>query len=83
MDVYQEVFDSFEKNEGAIDAYALLWAYSTAKDEPKLLALRQCVLEHGLNETFYDFQKINWIIVRNRLAEHLKPSTPGKNGGEK
>jgi HEAT repeat protein len=74
------------KSAGHKGDYAVLAASSSAKDEPKLKALRERILQRNSDEAFYDYQKVNNIIIHNRFAESLKnakePEGP-TNAGEK
>jgi HEAT repeat protein len=50
--------------------YEALAAASTAADEPKLKALRERILQRNSDEAFYDYQKVNNIIMQNRLIKN-------------
>jgi len=59
--------------------YEILASASSAEDEPKLKALRERILQRGSDEAFYDYQKINNIIIRNRFADSMiNRQTPNK-----
>jgi hypothetical protein len=75
------------KSAGHKGDYAVLAASSSAKDEPKLKALRERILQRNSDEAFYDYQKVNGIIIRNRFVENLrgakKPEKPIGAGSDK
>ena len=60
---YSEILHSFGK-EGD---YRLLGAGSVKGDEQKLKRLRERILQRNSDECFYDYQKVNRIIILNRL----------------
>jgi len=66
---------SFEKEYAAIFKSAghegdieKLGEYSTIKDEGRLKKLREQILTRNSDESFYDYDKVNTIIILNRLA---------------
>jgi len=64
---YAKLFQSAGKKSN----YELLGVYSTVQDEPQLKALRERILQRDSDEAFYDYQKVNSIIMRNRLMEKM------------
>lgn len=60
---YKKILNSFGK-EGDYDKLALS---STRKDEKKLKRLKQIILHRNSDESFRDYQKVNNIILFNRL----------------
>ena len=71
---------------GLEGSYEVLGASSTAQDERKLKALRERILQRNSDEAFYDHQKVNEIIVWNRLAQSLEnkktSNKPDAGGGQ-
>ena len=57
------------KSAGNKGNYEMLGVYSTAQDEPRLKALRERILQRNSDEAFYDYQKINEIIMLNRMIK--------------
>ena len=51
--------------------YAWSRSTGTVQDEPQLKALRERILQRDSDEAFYDYQKVNSIIMRNRLMEKM------------
>ena len=62
---YKQIYDSM----GKTGDYQLLAAASTRADEEKLKKLKQAILQRNTDECFYDYQKINDVIMLNRLSE--------------
>jgi len=60
---YGKILDSFGK-EGN---YHVLGAASTKEDEQRLKKLKQIILQRNSDECFYDYQRVNRIIILNRL----------------
>jgi len=61
---YGLLFNSGGKNGN----YETLAVSSSVKDEARLKVLRERILQRDSDEAFYDYQKVNDIIMRNRLA---------------
>ena len=57
------------KSAGNKGNYEMLGVYSTAQDEPRLKALRERILQRNSDEAFYDYHKINEIIMLNRMIK--------------
>lgn len=64
---FQSEYDKLFKSAGKEGDYNILDLSSTAQDEPKLKALRERILQRNSDEAFGDYQKVNAIIVRNRM----------------
>lgn len=62
---YEQIF----KSAGHEGDYGILSSASSWEDEPKLDRLRERVLQRNSDECFYDYQKINGIIIFNRLIQ--------------
>jgi HEAT repeat protein len=60
---YKKIYSSFGK-EGNYDD---LGSTSTKADEEKLKRLKEIILQRNSDECFYDYQKVNNIIMLNRL----------------
>lgn len=69
---FQREYTQLFKSAGKQGSYEVLGVYSTVQDEPKLKALRERILQRDSDEAFYDYQEVNQIIMRNRLAQGLK-----------
>jgi hypothetical protein len=65
---YKQLFRSAGKK----GSYEVLGVSSTVQDELKLKVLRERILQRDSDEAFYDYQKVNDIMIRNRLAHSLK-----------
>jgi HEAT repeat protein len=66
---FQREYDKLFKSSGRKGDYEVLFSSSTADDEPKLKTLRQRILQRDSDEAFYDYRKVNGIIIRNRLIK--------------
>jgi hypothetical protein len=64
---YTEIFESGGKK----GDYEILGNSSTIQDEPQLKALRERILQRDSDESFYDYQKVNKIIMRNRMIKAM------------
>jgi len=51
-----------------------LGSYSRPDDEPRLKKLRERILTRNSDEAFYDYEKVNVIIMLNRLIQSPKNS---------
>ncbi len=60
---YKELYESM----GTKGDYQQLATASTLADEPQLKQLRQVILQRSGKECFFDYQKINDVIMLNRL----------------
>ena len=67
--LFERDYDELFKSEGRNGNYELLAIFSTAKDEPKLKKLREKILTQDSEATFNNFQKVNDIIMRNRMIK--------------
>lgn len=61
---YREIYDSMGKS----GDYQLLAAASTRADEARLKKLKEVILQRNSDECFHDYQKINDVIMLNRLS---------------
>jgi hypothetical protein len=62
-------YDQLYKSAGKNGDYKLLSAASSSDDEPKLKILREQILRRNSDEAFYDYHKVNTIIMLNRLIK--------------
>ncbi|MFH1673690.1 MAG: HEAT repeat domain-containing protein [Pseudomonadota bacterium] len=62
-DEYEKLYNSY----GRVGDYEVLSMTSIPQDEDKLRQLKQRILQRGSDEAFYDYQKVNEIIIFNRL----------------
>ncbi|NLF07519.1 MAG: hypothetical protein GX594_06000 [Pirellulaceae bacterium] len=72
-DSFQQEYARLFKSAGKKGDYKALAAASTIDDEPKLKALRQRILQRDSDEAFYDYQKVNEIILMNRMIGRERP----------
>jgi HEAT repeat protein len=63
---FQEAWTDIYKSAGKKGDYKKLAAASSIEDESKLEALRERILQRYSDEAFYDYQKVNDIIIFNR-----------------
>ena len=75
---FNKEWTSLYKSCGKKGDYEVLAATSVLADEPKLKTLRERILQRDSDEAFYDYQKVNDIIIRNRFAVKLSSATQGK-----
>ena len=71
---YSELF----KSAGKQGSYELLAIYSSKQDEPMLKSLRERILTRDSEDAFNDFQKVNDIIMRNRMMKKPEGKTFNK-----
>lgn len=57
------------KSAGKKGSYDILGIASTVDDEPHLKCLRERILQRDSDEAFYDYQKVNAIIMWNRMLK--------------
>lgn len=62
--VYKQIYDSM----GKTGDYQRLAAASTGADEARLKKLKEVILQRNSDECFQDYQKINDVIMLNRLS---------------
>ncbi len=65
---FEREYTRLLKSAGKEGDYGVLAASSSPSDEPKLKALREEILKRDSDESFYDYQKVNHIILLNRMA---------------
>lgn len=68
-EAFQKEYTRLFKSAGKKGSYDLLAISSTAADEPRLKALRERILQRDSDEAFHDYQKVNEIIMRNRMLK--------------
>jgi hypothetical protein len=73
---FQREYEQLFKSAGNKGSYETLGISSTAQDEPKLKALRERILQRDSDEAFYDYQKVNGIILRNRTIAAMTEQKP-------
>jgi len=61
---WRQIHDSL----GKTGDYQLLAAASTRADEARLKKLKEVILQRNANDCFHDYQKINDVIMLNRLS---------------
>jgi hypothetical protein len=71
---YAKLFESAGKK----GSYEDLAVYSTIQDEAQLKTLRERILQRDSDEAFYDYQKVNGIIMQNRFMEKLGGQKAGR-----
>ena len=72
---FQNEYAKLFKSAGKKGDYEALFVSSTADDEPKLKTLRERILQRDSDEAFYDYQKVNNIILRNRMIKVTNSKT--------
>ncbi len=75
-DAFQKDYIKLFRSVGKKGSYEALAVSSTVEDEPKLKALRERILQRDSDEAFYDYQKVNNIIMQNRLLKKMTPPQP-------
>jgi hypothetical protein len=73
---FKREYEQLFKSAGNKGSYETLGISSTAEDEPKLKALRERILQRDSDEAFYDYQKVNEIILRNRAIKIMSEQKP-------
>ncbi len=69
-DDFQKEYEQIYKSPGREGDYEILSRSSSYDDEPKLKRLRERIIQWPTEESFYDCQKVNQIIVLNRVLKH-------------
>jgi hypothetical protein len=64
---FQQQYVKLFKSCGKKGDYKILSSASSLKDEPTLKVLRERILQRGSDEAFYDYRKVNDIILLNRM----------------
>ena len=67
-ELFQSEYERIFKSAGTKGDYKKLLSASSIDDEQRLKALRERILQRNSDEAFYDYQKVNDIIVFNRLS---------------
>lgn len=68
-DSFESAYVSLYESKGRSGDYDTIGVSSTIQDEPKLKTLREAILWRNSDEAFYDYQKVNGIIMMNRWAD--------------
>ncbi len=71
-EAFKKEYDNIYKSAGKDGDYEVLAASSTLKNEPDLKRLRERMLQRNSDEAFYDYKKINVIIIDNRLGANME-----------
>ena len=79
---FQGEYEQLFKSAGKKGSYVKLGISSTSEDEPKLKALRERILQRDSDEAFYDYHKVNEIIIQNRMlkatiSKTIQPTSAG------
>jgi HEAT repeat protein len=74
-EAFQREYAQLFRSAGRKGDYDALLYCSTVEDEPKLKSLRERILQRDSDEAFYDYQKINGVIVRNRMLKGMDSKT--------
>jgi hypothetical protein len=67
-EAFERAYAALYTSAGRDGSYDGLAFYSTVKDEGRLKSLRERILQRNSDEAFQDYQTVNDIIMRNRLA---------------
>jgi hypothetical protein len=68
---FKKQYDEIYKSAGKKGDYDILRAASSLDDEPGLKRLRERILQRNSDECFSDYQKINSIILSNRMIQNI------------
>jgi HEAT repeat protein len=71
-EAFRKEYDNIYKSAGKEGDYEVLAASSTVKNEPELKRLRERILQRNSEDAFFDYRKINVIIIDNRLGENME-----------
>jgi HEAT repeat protein len=71
-EAFRKEYERLFKSAGKDGDYEILAASSTLKNEPELKRLRERILLRNSDEAFYDYRKINVIIIENRLGANIQ-----------
>jgi hypothetical protein len=82
LTLFQHEYGRFFKSAGKKGDYKALASASTVEDEPKLKALRERILQRDSDEANYDYQKVNEIILMNRMVGHERLWRERENWGQ-
>lgn len=82
---FQREYAQLFKSAGKKGNFETLGTASTADDEPRLKTLRERILQRDSDEAFYDYQKVNTIIMNNRIlkATGSPKNVPPTSAGER
>lgn len=68
-EAFQREYTQLFKSAGKFGNFQTLGITSTGDDEPRLKALRERILQRDSDEAFYDYLKVNEIIMLNRVLK--------------
>lgn len=71
-ETFKKEYEKLFKSAGKDGDYEILAASSMLNNEPELKTLRERILLRNSDEAFYDYRKINMIIMENRLAANME-----------
>lgn len=66
-EAFQREYAQLFKTAGKKGNYEIIATSSGLDDEPKLKALRERILQRDSDESFYDYERVNNVIVLNRM----------------
>jgi hypothetical protein len=70
-DLFRREYDLLFKSSGKRGNYDVLATSTAIEDERQLKSLRERILQRDSDESFYDYQRVNRIIMFNRLSAKL------------
>lgn len=73
---FEKEFAKLDTSSGMEGDFNTLGQCSSVEDEPKLKTLREHILRRSSDEAFYDYEKVNSMILFNRLLAS-KVQSPG------
>jgi HEAT repeat protein len=73
---FERAWRALHRSLGREGDYELLARASGPADEPRLKALRARILRRRSDESWYDYQKVNRIIILNRQVQFLEKRPP-------
>ncbi len=71
-EAFKKEYEDIFKSAGKEGEYEVLADSSSLKNEPELKTLRERILQRNSDEAFYDYKKINIIIIENRLGASME-----------
>ena len=87
-ELFEAEYKALYKSSGKNGNFENLGAYSRSEDEFRLKKLRERILRRNSDECFYDYDKVNKIVVFNRIISKnkgivavTKDESVGKKGG--
>ena len=73
-EAFQSEYDQLFKTAGKKGSYDIIAVASTVDDELKLKALRERILQRDSDESFYDYERVNSILILNRMIRKIADS---------